>query len=735
MKEPKTSKKKGQRAVDDILEEAREQFDLCVEAEADNRKDALDDIRFARLSEQWPDDVRKAREREGRPCLTVNRLPAFIRQVVNDCRKNKPSIKVHAANSDASAETAEILNGLIRNIEYTSSADVVYDTAVESAIVGGFGYIRVSVDFAHDDAFDLDLCIERVANPFTVYGDPHSQAADSSDWNVAFVTERMSKDEFERRYKGAEAVDWEDTGYGSLKAPWYDEDTVQVAEYWTREEVARSIVQLNDGSVMDKDVYEKHAAYFTALGKLVVNERETRSHKVTQRIITGAEVLETNEWTGRYIPIVPVYGDEINVEGKRYFRSFIRDAKDPQRMFNFWRTASTELVALAPKVPFIGPKGAFRTDASKWATANTQSHAYIEYDGPMAPERQPYAGAPAGALQEALNASDDIKASLGMFDAALGSQGNETSGKAILARQRESDTGTFHFVDNLSRAIRHTGRILLDLIPHVYSQERIIRVIGKDGTPENVKIGPAPEAPPPVDMGMPPQMPMPGMPPGMMPPPPPPPGPEGMDKVYDLTAGKYDLVVESGPSFATQREEAANQMLEMLRVFPQAADIAGDLFAKNLDWPGADDIAKRLEQAMATRQQGNPELAQAHQQIAEMQTALNVYQSKLAQLQAEKTINQLKAQADAYKAETDRLQALAPAFGPAEIMALVQHTVQQALAGPSLAQPNTVPVPVPQPAPVPPMPPQGSAPPPPQGGPVTVNNGGQAPVGNPLQQN
>ena len=152
----------------DILKDAKEAFDLAAEAEADNRKEALDDIRFARLGEQWPDSVKKQREREQRPCLTINRMPSFIRQVVNDARQNKPSIKCHPADDQADPETAEIINGLIRNIEYTSNADVAYDTAIENSVTCGIGYWRVKLDYAHDDTFDMDLCIDRVANVFSI---------------------------------------------------------------------------------------------------------------------------------------------------------------------------------------------------------------------------------------------------------------------------------------------------------------------------------------------------------------------------------------------------------------------------------------------------------------------------------------------------------------------------------------------------------------------------------------
>lgn len=663
----------------DILKDAKEAFDLAAEAESENRKEALDDIRFARLGEQWPDNVKKQREREQRPCLTINRMPSFIRQVVNDARQNKPSIKCHPADNEADVETAEIINGLIRNIEYTSNADVAYDTAIENSVTCGIGYWRVKLDYAHDDTFDMDLCIDRVANVFSVYGDPHSTAADSSDWNRAFVTEMVKKTDFEKKYKGSKPVDWESLGYTSLKQPWAEGEQVMLAEYWERSEVSRIIVALSDGSIIDAERYKAAKDVFEVMGLQVVGERTTKSWKVVQRIMTGAEILETNDWAGKYIPIVPVYGDEINIEGKRYFRSLIRDAKDPQRMLNYWRTTSTEMVALAPKAPFIGPKGAFKSDLDKWNTANTQSHAFIEYDGQIPPQRQPYAGPAAGAIQEAMNAADDLKSIMGIYDASLGARSNETSGRAILARQREGDVSTFHFIDNLARAIRHTGRILIDLIPTVYTGERIIRVLGPEGDdPKNVPLGKPTQTE------------------------------EGMEKVFDLTIGKYDLTVETGPSFTTRREEAAAQMTELLRVYPAAAPVIGDLLAKNLDWPGADEIAKRLQAMLPPQVKGqDPQTAQMQQAIQQLQQQLGQMGQENQQLKTDKLIDVEKVRVDAYNAETNRLKVMQTGMMPEQVQALVIQTLQQVLSSPDiLPAPQAMPMPAPQQVSPQPAPPQ-----------------------------
>jgi hypothetical protein len=615
---------------DRILIEAKEAYERCKDADSHNHLTSLGDLKFSKLQEQWPEKIKSQREAENRPVLTIDKTQAFIRQVVNDSRQNKPQIKVRPVDSGADRETADIIAGLIKNIEYTSNADIAYDTAIESAVAGGFGYFRVGMDYAFDDSFDMDLSIERVLNPHSVYGDPHSTSADGSDWNVAFIIDRMPKEEFKRRFKDKMQVSFDDDSWNQA-GDWLDDDTVMVAEYWTREEVEREIVKLNDGRIFSKEQIETDPdiALGIELGALqVVSSRMSKTHKVTQVIMSGVEVLETNPWPGRYIPIIPVYGDEFAIEGKRYFRSLIHPAKDAQMMFNFWRTNSTELVALAPRVPYIGPKGAFDHDQERWQTANTKSHSYLEYTGGIPPQRQPLdMGVAAGSLQEALNASDDMKAIIGMYDASLGARSNETSGKAIMARQREGDISTFHFIDNLSRAIRQLGRILIDLIPHVYSAERVIRVIGDDGKEKSVQINqPGPKmdekGKPVVDEQG-----------------------QAIIALHDLTTGKYDLTVEAGPSFTTRREEAAAQMTEMIRALPQAAAILGGPLVKSMDWPGAQEIAEKLEKLDPTNQPQIP---------PQVKEGIQKMQSRMAELETENQQLKAKTEIDTYEAQTKR---------------------------------------------------------------------------------
>jgi hypothetical protein len=643
-------KRPASRDLDDLLVEAKEAFQECDTNEAENRAEAIDDIRFARLGEQWPDEVRRRRELDGRPCQTVNVLPTYIRQVVNDGRQNRPQINVHPASDGADEEVAQIMNGLIRNIEATSNADVAYDTALDCAVTAGLGYFRINTKWADDDSFLQDLIIDAVYNPFSVWADPHSQSADSADWNTAFVTERTTKDDFEARYKGADFIDWE-TSYVQMGSPWVEDDTIMLAEWWKREEVAKEIVMMTNGAVMDVKTLRKNLPWFQQMGLMPTGQtRTTKSYQVTQYIMSGADILETNPWAGKYIPIVPVYGEVVNLEGKRFTRGLVRDAKDSQQSINFMRTAAVEAVGYAPKAPFIGPKGAFATDADKWETANVESHAYIEYDGQTAPQRQQYPAPPSGYIQAATDAANDLKAVIGMFQASLGQPSNEQSGRAILARMREGDVSTFHFIDNLSRAIRHGGRILIDLIPKVYDVPRMIRVLQPDGSTQPVQINQPVQQPQMLPSGQPQMQPVPG-PNGQ-----PQPGPDGnpmmqpvvVEKLFDLTAGKYDLTVEAGPSFTTRREEAANQMIELARADPAILPVIGDLLVKNLDWPGAEEISSRLAQIRQQNAQqppggGDAAKAQADSQ-AKMQQAQLDHQVDLQKLQMEMQLQTQKMQ-------------------------------------------------------------------------------------------
>jgi hypothetical protein len=641
---------------DSIVKEAMEALELASEAENENRKRALDDIKFARIpGNQWPKKVRQQRQKDGLPCFEIDVLGPVIRQVVNDSRMNRPSTTIMAVDSKADPETANVLSGLVRNIESYSNADIAYDTAVESTASGGFGYWRIAVDYQNNaldedgimelgaSAFDKSIFLRAIPNPFSVYGDPFSTGADSSDWMQAHVVEKMAKARFKQQFKGADEVDFSGVAWSGISEPWFDGENVQVAEYWKRERVekkALAIQTADDVLVVMADQFEREKDRYGQAE--VVGERPVLTYKVTQYLMNGVEVLETTDWKGSYIPLIPVYGEEVNVEGKRHLFSMVSRAKDSQQNFNYWRSSSTALVALAPKVPFVVEEGTL-IDPEKWSTANNMSHAYLEVKKGTQniPKRQESPPIPQGMMQEALSAADDVKRITGIYDASLGARSNETSGVAIRARQQEGDVSTFHFIDNLARSIRHSGRVVVDLIPGVMTGPRIERILQKDGSAQQVPIN----QPTVVD---------------------------GVERLYDVRTGQYDVVVSTGPSFTTRRAEAAQQMMDLIQSYPDAAPVIGDLLVKSLDWENADEIAKRLKAMLPPQIQGQegqegqipPEVMQQMQQMSE---ALGNMQQELKAAQNDNALKSRELDIKAFEAETDRIEALHKMQQPTEL--------------------------------------------------------------------
>lgn len=598
---------------DTVIRDALERFRASQAASSVNREKAVQDIRFARLGIQWPDAIARQRQQEGRPVLTINRLPAFIRQVVNDARQNSPAIQVVPVDSGADVDTAQVIGGLIRAIERGSNAAVAYDTALEHAVSCGFGFFRICTDYAAPDSFDQVAKIERIANPLSVHWDTNSTEFDASDWGFAFVSDMLLESEFKRLYPTAKAISWE-AGRGDDWTDWFGEEKVRVAEYWERTEVKRKLLLLSDGTAVREDqLTDQIQAALMLAGVTPVREREAQDWTVKRRVINGAEVLEETDWPGSSIPICPVWGEEVVIDGLRHFRSLVRDATDPQRMFNFWRSASTELVALAPRAPWIVPEGGIPMgeEGEKWRTANTRSHPYLLYRagaGAM-PQRQPFAGVPAGAIQEALNAADDMKAITGIYDASLGARSNETSGRAILARQREGDVGTFHFLDNLSRAIQYAGRVLVQIIPSLYSAQAAIRILGDDQKAKVVKLT--------QEAGGGGQM------------------PGGGERLYNLSVGRYDVSVKTGPSYTTQREATRDALTQLAQAAPQMAPIMADIIVKLMDFPDADRAARRLMAMLPPQVQAAEHADQQSGMPPEAQMALQAMQQQLQQAQAQ----------------------------------------------------------------------------------------------------
>jgi hypothetical protein len=348
MEEAKEKKDKDDSSDDAILERARKFKEDAEEAESENRERYIEDIKFGRMGEQWPEEAKRARG-ESRPTLTFNKIPAFIRQLVNDSRQNKPSITVLPVGNDSDKDTSQVIEGLIRNIQVQSNADIAYDTAIDCAASGNIGYLKVKIDYTHQDNFDLDIIIEQVSNPLSIYGDFNSKESDSSDWMQCLVMDWIPKDVYKDKYGEDAAVDF-DSDFRDAQ-DWITEDSVGIAEYWEREEVKCKIHQLSNGNIVDDDFIEENGEEMAMAGITVQQSKDSKKYEVTQYILSGVKVLQKNEWEGQYIPIFPVYGEEVNENGKRHLYSMHHHARSAQQSYNYWRTSAVEKVALDAKSP------------------------------------------------------------------------------------------------------------------------------------------------------------------------------------------------------------------------------------------------------------------------------------------------------------------------------------------------------------------------------------------------
>ena len=678
---------KSTRDDSDKMATMRSRLQMAMAAYSDTREDELDDLRFMAGSPdnqwQWPADVLATRGAvqgqtiNARPCLTINKLPQHVRQVTNEQRQNRPSGKVIPADDNADVQVAEVFNGVVRHIEYMSDADVAYDTACDNQVTYGEGYLRLLTEYCNEETFDQDIRIGRVRNAFSVYMDPTIQDPCGADAQWCFVTEDILKDEYERQFPDATPIStlqMQGVGNAGLSA-WLQEDTIRIAEYfyYAYERATLRLYPDNQtafrGTPKDKQLL--------ALFGNPIRTREVYRKKVMWMKTNGFDVLDEREWPGKWIPVVRVIGNEWEVDGQLYISGLVRNAKDAQRMYNYWTSQEAEMLALAPKAPFIGYGGQFEGYETQWKTANTTNWPYLEVnpdvtDGAGAvlplPQRAPPPLPQTGLIQAKMGAADDIKGTTGQYDASLGMQGNERSAKAITAREKQGDVGTYHYVDNLARAIRHITRQIVDLIPKIYDTQRIARIIGVDGEVSMVKFNP--DQPEPVKEI---RDPMSGA---------------VIDKIYNPGVGTYDVMVTTGPGYMTKRQEALDAMSQILQTNPQLWSVAGDLFIKNMDWPGAQEMADRFKKILDPKvlSQGDqsPEMMAAQQQIEAMTQELNrmtdiVQNVQDSVAQREVDIKEFKAQVDAYDAETKRLQMVQNSMTPEQIQDIVMGTIAAAM--------------------------------------------------------
>jgi hypothetical protein len=668
----------------ELLSLARKRMELAIAALSESRGFELEDLKFLAGSPdnqwQWPSDVLSTRGTSqgqtisARPCLTINKLPQHVQQVTNDQRQNRPSGKTIPVNDEADNDLAEVYTGIIRHIEYISDADVAYDTACSAQVITGEGYFRLLTDWIDEDSFEQEIRIGRIRNQFSVYMDPTIQDPCGSDAEWCFLTTDILKEEYERDFPDATPLSTLMAGgIGDAgMSGWVNESTVRIAEYFYIEHEMVELCLYPSGPCEKGSAIDLEAR---ARGIKPIRTRTSDRKVVKWCKINGFEVLEEQIWPGKWIPVIRVIGNEYEIEGKLHISGLIRNAKDPQRMYNYWSSQEAEMLALAPKAPFVGYGGQFEGYETQWKTANTIPWPYLEVnpdivDGQGAPLPLPQRSQPvmaqSGLISAKMAASDDIKSVTGQYNSSMGATSNERSGKAILARERQADTGTYHYVDNLARAIRFSTRQIIDLIPKVLDTKRIARIMGVDGEVDQVEIDPEqPEAKKDIidpDTGA------------------------VIKSIFNPGVGKYDVCVITGPSYTTKRQEAAESMSALMQGNPELWAVAGDLLVKSMDWPGSEKLAERLRRTIDPKllsDQPPPEVLQAQQQIEAMGQQMEAMRRLLENVQT--SFEQQELDIKKFDVETKRIAAVQESMTEMQLQDTIMGTLHAMMDSGDLA--------------------------------------------------
>lgn len=649
----------------DIHREAMLEYERGWEREHTNILEAYDDLRFrrGRVADQWAPEALQARV--GRPCHVNNKIPQFIRQVTGDQRQMRPSVQVVPTDSGADQDVADVRSGIIRYVENRSHAKWVYNQGGDSQVACGIGHWQVETEYAHAGTFNQEIRVSLIEDGVAVIWDADAKLLTREDANHCFVPTDRTIAAFKRDWPDANAESFDvslcGTGQSSAFDSWSHEDYIRQMVYWKKKPYKRTLALMGDGSVVDlsdktEHLDAKQKKQFIREGKARGVRIEIRdSYQICRYLMTAHEILEEKPWKGMHIPVIPVIGEEVRIQREVHRQGLVRPVKNLQQMVNYYASAETEIVALQPKAPFLGTKKMFQDRYDLWDTANSENHPFLEYTvDPLAgasakPERVKPPIASEAIQQGAVNAANDMKEVLGIYNANLGAKSNEHSGVAIKERDRQGDTGTFLYIDNMALAIMRTGSIIDDLAPHVYDTERQMRIIGNDGKAALVNLNK-------VSMA------------------------EGKSTVEnDLSVGAYDVTMEQGPSYQTKREESRDGMMEFIKAVPNAAPLIGDLVAQNQDWNNSKEIGERLqemlpppikaklqaEQAAREQASGKPpkppspqqlQAQQQQQQAEQQQKALQEQEIQLKMGEQKAKTDKMEAEARKANAEADRAE-------------------------------------------------------------------------------
>lgn len=666
---------------DPVVAEANKRMNRIAEWEGNFRTRFINDIKFrhgdADNAYQWPNMIKRSRDVDSKPCLTINMIRQHNLQIVNQAKQNKSSVKIAAKGGGATVESSKVYEGLVRNTEYISNAQAAYSTALEFAVDGGKGWWRIITDYVDNESDDQEIYIKRVVDPLAVFADPDAQERDKSDMKYLLFFDLVPKESFKELYPRFKDIgDVAPLGIGAMETDWVRSGMMRVCEYFRKVEKDDTLIRFVDPrsgerkSIL-KSKLPKNATKEILADPLTVT-RLVKDTTIEWFLIAGEKVVDKTEWPGIYIPWVPVLGEETIIDGQYDCKGHTRNLMDAQRMYNYNSSAQVEFVALQSKTPWIAPARAIAEYESYWTTANVMNHSVLPYND--IDDDNPDAKIEAPRRQEPPNASPAYQAGMetafnqmmmasGQWQNQMGMGGNERTGAAIDARKGQSDTSVFHFQDNFESAKILTGKILIDLYPRIYDTKRVMRIMADDGSDMEVELNPA------AKQALTQYQNAQG---------------ETIRRVMNPQIGKYDVCAQVGPAYGTKREQTVDAMTLILTQNPALTGVIGDLLLSAMDFDKAQEASQRLKRMVPPIALGQGP-SQQEQKLAEQ---LQNVQTALAEsLQAHgKDKLRLTGKAelrdiDAYKAQTDRMNTLFDQAqqSPEAMQALVSQLVKDAL--------------------------------------------------------
>ncbi len=568
--------------------------------------------------------------------ITVPLLGPFLSQITAEARTKNPAIKVVPVSTDANADTAAIYSGLIRHIEQKSRASEAYQQALWYAAASGEGYMFLSTDYM-TGSWDQEICIEACDNPEKVFLDPNHVQKDGQDAEWGFVISDIAKDTYKRKYsdtKLSELIDTNSWTLLSLPNDWVNTDTIRIAKYWVKDYKLRKIWSVQDPITLEhKDVYVKPGDDVILLRK---NPREEYEVTVHAYVINAYEVIQHTIWAGPSLPIFKVVGETFSVGGQRVQYGAVRQSKGTQRRYNFAVSRQTEMIDMAPKSGWVITEKQMGNNADIWTDSNRRNFGALPWTFEAGNTTPPFRGggldmsAFQGVTTTLSQALDDLKFQFGLGVNNFGDQSGPISGVAQDGRTDQASRTTYRYFDNFLYTLAGMGRHITKLVPKIYDTDRVIRIVKPDSEEQMVAVNSI-----------------------------------SNNNRYDLSAGDYDVVVETGPAYSSKREATHAALGEIQTVLPDAP--IGDLWAGTIDDPIGRIVAKRIKatyppEVIAASEDANDDMApkelltKAQQQLAQTTQQLQQLDAKAKELEDENKQLKDKTALELTKADMDDKQ-------------------------------------------------------------------------------